>query len=122
MAEARGNQEDALREYRRASEFDPPNRQISAKVTDLERMMRDQIEGSRPRNSVAQMREQARLSGPPPLFNLNTVMAPIRFNQSSLRDIFSSIAKATGINITFDSTFQDRVYTLELRTSRWSKR
>jgi type II secretory pathway component GspD/PulD (secretin) len=114
VAEARGNLEDALREYRRASEFDPPNRQISAKVTDLERMMRDQIEAARPRNSVAQMREQARQSGPPPLFNLNTVMAPIRFNQSSLRDIFSSIAKATAINITFDSTFQDRVYTLEL--------
>jgi general secretion pathway protein D len=41
-------------------------------------------------------------------------MAPIRFNQTSLRDIFGSIAKATGINVTFDSTFQDRVYTLEL--------
>ena len=56
VAEARGNLEDALREYRRASEFDPPNRQISAKVSDLERMMRDQIEAARPRNSVAQMR------------------------------------------------------------------
>ena len=41
-------------------------------------------------------------------------MAPIRFNQASLRDIFSSIAKGTGINITFDSTFQDRVYTVDL--------
>lgn len=114
VAEARGNLEDALREYRRASEFDPPNRQIASKVAELERMMRDQIEASRPRNSVQQMREQARQGGPPPLFNLNSVMAPIRFIQSSLRDIFSTIAKATGINITFDSTFQDRVYTLEL--------
>ena len=57
--------------------------------------MRDQIEAARPRNSVQQMREQARQSGPPPLFNLNTVMAPIQFNQASLRDIFSSIAKST---------------------------
>jgi len=76
--------------------------------------MRDQLEASRPRNSVQQMREQAKQGGPPPLFNLNTVMAPIRFNQASLRDIFSSIAKGTGINITFDSTFQDRVYTVDL--------
>jgi general secretion pathway protein D len=114
VAEVRGNLEDALREYRRASEFDPPNRQLSAKVTDLERTMRDQIEAARPRNSVQQLREQARQEGPAPLFNLNTVMAPIRFNQTSLRDIFGSIAKATGINVTFDSTFQDRVYTLEL--------
>ena len=73
--------------------------------------MRDQIEAARPRNSVQQMREQARQGGPPPLFNLNTVMAPIVFNQASLRDIFSSIAKATNINIIFDSTFQDK-YTL----------
>jgi general secretion pathway protein D len=114
IAEARGQLEDALREYRRASEFDPPNRQLAAKVTELERTLRDQIEASRPRNSVQQMREQARQEGPPSLFNLNTVMAPVVFNQASLRDIFGSIAKSTGINIIFDSTFQDRVYTTSL--------
>ena len=114
IAEARGQLEDALREYRRASEFDPPNRQLAAKVTELERTLRDQIEASRPRNSVQQMREQARQEGPPSLFNLNTVMAPLVFNQASLRDIFGAIAKSTGINITFDSTFQDRVYTVSL--------
>jgi len=114
IAEARGQLEDALREYRRASEFDPPNRQLAAKVTELERTLRDQIEAARPRNSVQQMREQARQEGPPSLFNLNTVMAPVVFNQASLRDIFGSIAKSTGINIIFDSTFQDRVYTTSL--------
>jgi general secretion pathway protein D len=114
VAEVRGQLEDALREYRRASEFDPPNRQLAAKVTELERTLRDQIEASRPRNSVQQMREQARQEGAPTLFNLNTVMAPIVFNQASLRDIFGAISKSTGINITFDSTFQDRVYTVNL--------
>ena len=114
VAEARGQIEDALREYRRASEFDPPNRQLADKVASLERTLRDQIESSRPRNSVAQLREQARQGGPPALFNLNTVMAPISFIQASLRDIFGSIAKTTGINITFDSTFQDRVYTVTM--------
>jgi general secretion pathway protein D len=114
IAEARGQLEDALREYRRASEFDPPNRQLAAKVTELERTLRDQIEASRPRNSVQQMREQARQEGAPSLFNLNTVMAPLVFNQASLRDIFGAIAKSTGINIIFDSTFQDRVYTTSL--------
>ncbi|HKH74872.1 MAG TPA: hypothetical protein VKA59_26110 [Vicinamibacterales bacterium] len=114
VAEVRGQLEDALREYRRASEFDPPNRQLAAKVTELERTLRDQIEASRPRNSVQQLREQARQEGAPTLFNLNTVMAPIVFNQASLRDIFGAISKSTGINITFDSTFQDRVYTVNL--------
>jgi len=114
IAEARGQLEDALREYRRASELDPPNRQLAAKVLDLERTLRDQIEAQRPRNSVQQMREQARSASQPTLFNLNTVMKPLVFNQASLRDIFGSIAKATGINIIFDSTFQDRVYTTSL--------
>jgi len=114
VAEVRGQLDEALREFRRASEFDPPNRQIAQKVAELERTLRDQLEASRPRNSVQQLREQARQGGPAPLFNLNTVMAPVRFNQSSLRDIFGAIAKASGINITFDSTFQDRVYTVEV--------
>ena len=33
MFEARGQLDDALREYRRASEYDPPNRQVAAKVS-----------------------------------------------------------------------------------------
>src|SRR5689334_24741253 len=36
MYEARGQKDEALREYRRASEYDPPNRQISAKVAEME--------------------------------------------------------------------------------------
>ena len=114
IAEARGQLEDALREYRRASEFDPPNRQLSAKVLDLERTLRDRIEAQRPPSSVQALREQARQGASPALFNLNTVMQPIRFQQSSVRDILSSIAKGAQINITYDSTYQDRVYTVDM--------
>ncbi|HEY7188445.1 MAG TPA: hypothetical protein VH436_17935 [Vicinamibacterales bacterium] len=114
IAEARGQLEDALREYRRASEFDPPNRQLSAKVLEIERTLRDRIEAQRQPSSVTALREQARQNAQPSLFNLNTVMAPIRFQQSSVRDILSSIAKGAGINITYDSTYQDRVYTVDM--------
>ena len=114
LLEARGQTEEALREYRRASEFDPPNRQIAAKVGELERRLRDQLEAARPRPSVEQMRENARQAGPPPLFNLTTVVEPIRFNQASLRDILNSIGMATGINVTYDNTFQDRQYSVAL--------
>jgi general secretion pathway protein D len=114
VAEVRGQLDEALREYRRAMEFDPPNRQIAFKVSEIERTIRDQIEASRARTSVQQLRDQARQTGPPPLFNLTTVMAPISFRQASLRDIFTSIATGAGINITYDSTFQDRVYTVQL--------
>jgi general secretion pathway protein D len=114
IAEVRGQLDEALREYRRASEFDPPNRQLSSKVAELERQLREQIENSRPRSSVQAMRDAARQSGPPPLFNLTTVMAPIRFQQASVRDILGSIARGAQINITYDSTYQDRVYTVEM--------
>ena len=116
IAEARGQLEDALREYRRASEFDPPNRQLAAKVLEVERTLRDQIEAQRPRQSIQALREAQRQTGPPPLFNFNTVVAPLRFTQASLRDILSSIAKGAGINITYDSTYQDRVYSEYLLT------
>src|SRR5688572_1061357 len=113
LFEARGMLEEALREYTRASNFDPPNRQIAAKVTEIERRMRDQVEASRP-PSAQQLRQAARQAGPPPLFNMNTVVEPIRFNQAQLRDILTSIGMATGINIQYDSTFQDRPYTVNL--------
>jgi general secretion pathway protein D len=114
IAEARGQLEDAMREYRRASEFDPANRQLSAKVLEIERTLRDRIEAQRQPSSVQVLREQARQNAQPALFNLNTVMQPIRFQQSSVRDILSSIAKGAQINITYDSTYQDRVYTVEM--------
>ena len=37
LAEARGELEEALREYRRASDYDPPSRQLAAKVIEIER-------------------------------------------------------------------------------------
>lgn len=113
--EARGQLDDALREYRRASEFDPPNRQVAAKVLELERRLRDLMEAQRPQPSMQQLRETARQgAAPPPLANLNTIVDPIRFTQASLRDILNFIGQATGINVTYESTFTDRSYTVQL--------
>jgi type II secretory pathway component GspD/PulD (secretin) len=114
LAEARGQLDVALREFRMASEYDPPNRAIAAKVLEIERKLRDQLEASRPRPSAAQLRQAARAGAAPPLFNFNSIVQPIRFQQASLRDIFNFIGEATGINVTYDSTYQDRVYTVNL--------
>ena len=113
LFEARGELEAALREYRRASEFDPPNRQLAAKVTEVERRIRDQYE-AQPRNNIAQLREQARQAGPPPLIKLTEVLPGIRFENTSIRDILNTIANATGINVTYDRDYQDRAYTVQL--------
>jgi type II secretory pathway component GspD/PulD (secretin) len=113
LAEARGELEEALREYRRASDYDPPNRQLAAKVIEIERRIRDQYE-AQPRNNIAQLREQARQAGPAPLIKLNETLPEIRFNNTSIRDILNFIAAATGVNITYDRDYQDRAYTVQL--------
>src|SRR5688500_9691091 len=64
---------------------------------------------------MQQLRDTARDStAPPPLFNLNSVVGPLRFNQQQLRDILNSIGQSTGINITYESTFADRTYSVQL--------
>ncbi len=114
ILEARGQLDDALREYRRASEFDPPNRQIAGKVLEIERRIRDQAEASRPRTNVQQLREQNRQAATQPLFNLTTVLSGFRFSNAGLREILNSIGLSSGINVTYDSAFQDRPYTVQM--------
>ena len=114
LAEARGELEEALREYRRASDYDPPNRQLAAKVTEIERRIRDQAETQPRNNNIAQLREQARQAGPSPLIKLTEVLPEIRFNNTSIRDILNFIANATGVNVTYDRDYQDRAYTVQL--------
>ena len=115
--EVRGQLDEALREYRRASEYDPPNRQVAGKVVEIERKIRDQAEAQQPRSNINQLRENARQSGPPPLFNLTQVLPSIRFTNASLRDILGSIGMSAGINVTFDNTFQDRQYSVQMDNS-----
>ncbi|HVZ20347.1 MAG TPA: secretin N-terminal domain-containing protein, partial [Vicinamibacterales bacterium] len=112
--EAKGQLEDALREYRRASDLDPPNRQIAGKVTEMEHRIRDQAEASQPKPTIDQLRQAARQAGPPPLVNLTTPLPILRYQNTSLRDILNSIGQAAGINVTFDPTFADRLYTVQM--------
>ena len=112
--EAQGQLEDALREYRRASEFDPPNRQIAGKVGEVERRIRDQQENNRPRPNIQQLRDAARQTGPPPLLNLTTTIPALRFNNASLRDILNFIGMSSGINVTYDNQFADRQYSVQM--------
>jgi type II secretory pathway component GspD/PulD (secretin) len=115
IAEARMQFEEALREYRRASELDPPNRMLAGKVGEIERRLRDDAEAAaRSRNTLEQMRETARRAAPPPLFNLNTVLPAIRLQDTSLRTILNAIAQAAGINVQYDTSFQDRPFSVNL--------
>ena len=113
VLEARGDLEAALREYRRASEFDPPNRVLAAKASEIERRIRDQAEAAQPRSNISAMRAQARQQQPA-LIAANEIVPAIRFNQSSLRDALSFIGQATGINVTYERGYQDASVTVNL--------
>src|SRR5438105_1622504 len=107
--------EAALGEYRQASEYDPSNRQATAKVAELDRTIRQRVEAARPRPQIEQMRERARAaSQPPALISLTTPLPRIRYNNTSLKDVLNSIADVTGINITYDREVTDRQITVQL--------
>ena len=107
-AEEEGRLDDAVREYRRASELDPSNRQVAAKVSELERMIRDKIEAARPRPQIDRLREEAQKASPEPILSPTTPLGPVNFNNASVREILQFIGQATGINVLFDRDFVDR--------------
>lgn len=112
--EARTQLDEALREYRRANEFNPTSRVLASKVQELERRVRDQLEASQPKASIQQMRERARQEGVPPLLNLTMKLPVIRFANASVRDILNFVGSSTSLNVTYDRDFQDRAYTVQL--------
>jgi type II secretory pathway component GspD/PulD (secretin) len=114
VLEAKGQLEEALREFRRASEYDPTNRQAAGRVLEMERRLRDLAEAARPQPSIQQMREVAR-QGLPLLNPASRDPIDVVFNNASLRDILNSIGMATGINVTYERDFQDRTYSVNMR-------
>jgi len=113
--EAKDQLDAALLEYRKTTEFDPSNRQAADKAIQIDKMIRDRIEASRPRPAITQMRQQAQLAAAAPLLNPAS-RDPIRvnFNQASLREILTFLGNAAGINITYDATFQDRPFSINI--------
>jgi type II secretory pathway component GspD/PulD (secretin) len=115
LLEARGQFEDALREYRRSSEYDPTNRQIAAKVMEMERRLRDLAEASRPQPTIQQLQQAARQSPEPLLNPASRDPIDVVFNNASLRDILNSMGMSAGINVTFERDYADRSYTVQMR-------
>ncbi|HXW08506.1 MAG TPA: secretin N-terminal domain-containing protein [Vicinamibacterales bacterium] len=105
----------ALLEYRRALELDGSNRLAAARVSELERTIRERIEKSRPRPAIEQLRQQARAQATPLLNPANRDPLKVQFNNASLRDVLNFIGQQTGINIQIDpQLFQDRAVTVSL--------
>ena len=104
----------ALIEYKKAVELDGSNRLAATRAAELERIIRDRIEKSRPRPAIERLRQQARAQGVPVLNPADRTPLKINFNNSSLRDILNFIGTTTGINVQFDTAYQDKAYSVNL--------
>lgn len=106
--EEKGELDAALREFRRASEYEPANRQLAAKVASLDRTIREKIEAARPPSRMDAMRERARRTSAEPILNPAS-REPLVFNfpSASVRDILNFIGSASGINVTFTGDYRD---------------
>src|SRR5207237_6840572 len=90
--EAKDQLDAALLEYRKTTDFDPTNRQAADKAIQLDKMIRDRIEASRPRPAIAQMRQQAQLAGAAPLLNpASPDPTRVNFTQASLRQTLTFV-------------------------------
>jgi general secretion pathway protein D len=112
--EAKDQLDAALLEYKRAAEMDPTNRLAVARAAELERIIRDRVEKSRPRPAIDSLRAQARTQGAPVLNPADRTPLKFSFNNSSLRDILNFIGTTAGINIQYDQTYRDVPYTVTL--------
>lgn len=92
----------AAAEYRLAVEFEPSNVLALTKALSIERRIRDLAEAARPRTRMEEMQRQAQAASGIPRLDPRTPLAGVKFNNSSLRDIFNMISMSTGINITYD--------------------
>lgn len=107
----------AIAEYRLAADLDPSNVLAAQKAHELERQVREQIEASRPRPAVDALRQQAAQSSIPRL-DPRTVVPAMRFQNTSVRDILSTISNITGINISYDQGLEpnlSRPYPLDIQ-------
>ena len=115
LLEAREQFEDALREYRRAGQYDPTNRQIAGKAVEMERRIRDMAEAARPQPTIQQLQEGVRQNSEPLLNPASRDPLDVTFNNASMRDILNSMGTSAGINVTFERDYQDRSYTVQMR-------
>jgi type II secretory pathway component GspD/PulD (secretin) len=113
--EAKGELESAIVEYRRVLEANPGNREALEKATQLEKVVRDRMEASRPKPPIDAMRERARRQTQQPLLNpASREPISLGFNQASTQDILNFIGNASGINVTYERDFRPAQFSIHL--------
>lgn len=112
--DAAGQRESAIVEYRKAVEYDPSNRSAMVRAAELERQVRDEIEASRPRPKIDEMRSRVRRETTPLLNPASREPLDLRFANASTKDILDFIGDSTGINVTYERDFRPQPFSIQL--------
>jgi general secretion pathway protein D len=108
--EAKDDIEGAIREYRKAAEFDPGNRRATTRAVELEKILRDKIEAARPKPQIEQLKDRARQTSQVPELNPAS-RQPLYFKFAQgvmVKQILDFLAQTSGINVMYDTTVQDK--------------
>ena len=105
----------ALLEYRKVVAYHAANQEARAKIQTLEQTIRDRIEASRPKPPVEAMRQKARQDMEEPALNpASREPIKLHFPNRQLKEVLEFLRESTGINIAYDSGFQDRAIDVKL--------
>jgi hypothetical protein len=107
----------AIAEYRQAASLDPGNTLAASKAGELERRIRDQLEATRPRPRIDQLRQQAAQQPGLPRLDPRTPLPAIK-HTGSIRELLRMISQMTGIGVTYEQstgTAADRPFPYEIQ-------
>ena len=91
----------AAAEYRLAADLDPANVFAAAKAVAIERKLREEIEALRPPSRMETLRDQARQVSQVPVLADPRAPINLRFTNTAVREILTSIGLYVGINVSF---------------------
>jgi general secretion pathway protein D len=117
---AAGNLEGAVAELRIAAALNPADSEIAGELARLETALKG---GEAGRPSLESLKQQVRET---PLGRLQLAPgaerpAGLLFREASLRDVLTALGKMAGVNVLFDSDFQDQSVSLELKQTAFEQ-
>ena len=110
--------ERALVEYQLANELNPTDAVVEAALRDTRQRLRTKIAVSRGGHTELESLVDRTRDLPPPGLDLPsdaTLPDSLIFSNASSRVVFTALARFSGLNLVFDSTFRDAPITVDLR-------
>jgi general secretion pathway protein D len=112
--------EQALVEFQLASELNPGDAQVDTALRDTRQRLRTKIAVSRNGKTELQALVERTRDLPPPGLDLPAdakLPDSLVFSSASSRAVFTALARFSGLNVAFDTTFRDVPISIDLRNT-----